>query len=160
MDIRKILEYALAREYMGKKFFIENADKLQNPAASSAFKTIAFEEQKHIEFISALMTTIDAGITAEAHELPEVGFFADRANTESIDQTISESMVSDLPVLRMAYLIERDFAEFYAMAAQQAEGEARKLLELLAKWESSHESLFKRMYDKLFTMYSEMPWGG
>ena len=160
MEIRRILEYALAREYMGKNFFIENADKLQNPAASGAFKTIAGEEQKHIEFISALMTAIDGGITAESHELPEAGFFADRANSESIDQTIIESMVSDLPVLRMAYLIERDFAEFYAMAAQQADGEAKKLLELLAKWESTHERLFKKMYDRLFNMYSEMPWGG
>ncbi len=160
MEIRKILEYALAREVMGKNFFVENAGKLQNAAAAGAFKTIAGEEQKHIEFITAMMSSIDTGATAKTLELKEAGFFADRANSESIDQTVSESMVADLPVLRMAYLIERDFTEFYSMAAQNAEGEAKKLLEFLARWESNHEALFKRMHDRLFAMYSEMPWGG
>ena len=160
MEIRKILEYALAREHMGKTFFLENAEKLQSAAAASAFKTIAAEEQKHIDFINSLVKTMNGSETAKSPQLPKAGFFADRANSESIDQTVSESMVSDLPVLRMAYLIEHDFVEFYASAAQQAEGEAKKLLEMLAKWESSHESLFKRMHDKLFEMYSNMPWGG
>ncbi len=160
MEIRKILEYALAREVMGKNFFVENAGKLQNAAAAGAFKIIAGEEQKHIEFITAMISAINTGVTAKTSELKETGFFADRANSESIDQTVSESMVSDLPVLRMAYLIERDFTEFYSMAAQNAEGEAKKLLEFLARWESNHEALFKRMHDRLFAMYSEMPWGG
>jgi rubrerythrin len=160
MDIRKILEYALAREHMGKSFFLENAEKLQNAAAAGAFKIIAGEEQKHIDFIDSMLNSIDSGKTADSPQLPEAGFFSDRADSESIDQTVSESMVSDLPVLRMAYLIEHDFVEFYASASKQAEGEAKALLELLTKWESSHEHLFKRMHDKLFEMYSNMPWGG
>jgi rubrerythrin len=69
-------------------------------------------------------------------------------------------MVADLPVLRMAYLIERDFAEFYTQAASKAEGEAKKTLEMLAHWESGHERLFKHMHDKAFENYSGMPWGG
>ena len=160
METRRILEYALAREHMGKKFFLENAEKLQNAAAAGAFKTIAAEEQKHIEFISTLIANIDANQSTEKLELPDAQFFKERAFSESIDQTVIESMVSDLPVLRMAYLIERDFSEFYTMAAQQAKGEAKKLLEFLAVWESRHESLFKRMHDRLFELYSEMPWGG
>jgi rubrerythrin len=69
-------------------------------------------------------------------------------------------MVADLPVLRMAYLIERDFAEFYAISAEKAEGEAKKALEMLAKWESGHEKLFKRLHDEAFEKYTNMPWGG
>jgi hypothetical protein len=37
------------------------------------------------------------------------------------------AMVPDLPVLRMAYLIERDFAEFYEMATGKTEGEEREV---------------------------------
>ena len=69
-------------------------------------------------------------------------------------------MVADLPVLRMAYLIERDFSEFYEMAAKISEGEAKTVLEMLARWERTHESLFKRMHDKAFEEYAQMPWGG
>ncbi len=51
MDIRKIYEYALNREYEGKRFFEENANRLSHAAAISAFQQLAAEEQKHINFI-------------------------------------------------------------------------------------------------------------
>jgi rubrerythrin len=159
MDIRKVLEYALQREYEGKRFFDENAARLQNAAAAGAFKAIAAEEQRHIEYIQAELERLSGG-QSPAPELPFAGFFADRADSESIVDTIAESMVADLPVLRMAYLIERDFAEFYAQAASKSEGEAKKTLEMLAHWESGHERLFKSMHDKAFENYSGMPWGG
>ena len=160
MDIRKVLEYALQREYEGKRFFEQNADRLQNAAAVGAFKAIAAEEQRHIEYIQAQLNAL-AGLTHSlAPELPSAGFFADRADSESIADTVAESMVADLPVLRMAYLIERDFAEFYTQAASKAEGEVKKTLEMLAHWEAGHERLFKSMHDKAFELYSGMPWGG
>jgi rubrerythrin len=160
MNLLKILEYALEREVEGKRFFSENAARLQNAAAAGAFKAIAAEEQKHIEFITAQIAAHQAGTQAEVPELPKAGFFADRAENENIEQSVAEAMVADLPVLRMAYLIERDFAEFYAMAASKAEGEPKKILEMLAHWEAGHERLFKRLHDQAFEKYAEMPWGG
>jgi rubrerythrin len=160
MDTAKVLEYALAREYQGKKFFTDYADRLQNADAVGAFKTIAAEEQKHIDFILAQINAYKTGATSGVAELPWVQFFTDQASSISIEETVNESMVADLPVLRMAFLIERDFAEFYNMAAQKAEGETRQLLEMLARWESGHERFFKRMHDTLFEKYADMPWGG
>ena len=160
MDVSKILEYALEREYEGKRFFMENASRLQNAAAQGAFKAIAVEEQRHIDFISAQIAAQHAGVSSELPELPTAGFFADRAENENIEQSVAESMVADLPVLRMAYLIERDFAEFYAMAASKTEGDTKKVLDMLARWESGHERLFKHLHEKAFELYSGMPWGG
>jgi rubrerythrin len=160
MDIRKIYEYALQREYEGKAFFDANAGRLQNAAAAGAFKAIAAEEQKHIEYIQSQMKALDEGKPASMPELPKAGFFADRANSENIEQSVSEAMVADLPVLRMAYLIERDFAEFYSQAAGKADGTAKAVLESLAHWEAGHERLFKSMHDKAFEKYAGMPWGG
>src|SRR5512140_2615580 len=160
MDITKILEYALEREYEGKRFFTENAERLQNAAAQGAFKAIAIEEQKHIDFIAAQIAALNAGVSAEQPELPKAGFFADRAETTNIEQSVAEAMVADLPVLRMAYLIERDFAEFYSGAAAKADGEAKKVLEMLTRWEAGHERLFKHLHDKAFEQYAGMPWGG
>jgi rubrerythrin len=160
MDISRILEYALEREYEGKRFFWDNASRLQNAEAAGAFKAIAEEEQKHIDFIAAQLAALNAGVTAETPALPPAGFFAERAASESIEVTVSESMVADLPVLRMAYLIERDFAEFYGQMAAKTEGEAHRILEMLAKWEAGHERLFKRLHDQAFEKYANMPWGG
>jgi rubrerythrin len=93
-------------------------------------------------------------------ELDREGFFSERAASEMLDQTVVESMVPDLPVLRMAYLIERDFAEFYESAAEKAEGEAKEALEMLARWERGHETFFRQLHDTAFEEYAQMPWGG
>jgi rubrerythrin len=163
MDIRKIYEYALQREHEGKRFFEQNAERLSHAAAVGAFKNLAAEEQKHIEFIQSQIEALDKGEApnvAMGLQLNQAGFFSQRAQTEQIDQTVAEAMVPDLPVLRMAYLIERDFAEFYTAAAAKAQGEARQVLDMLATWEHGHEKLFKYLHDKAFEQYAEMPWGG
>ena len=162
MNIRKVLEYALQREHEGKAFFENNAERLSNAAATGAFKAIAKEEQRHIEFIQAQINALDAKEANKqvAPNLDETEFFANRADKEMIEQTVNEAMVADLPVLRMAYLIERDFSEFYHQAASKAEGDAKIILEMLARWEAGHERLFKRMHDDAFEKYAEMPWGG
>jgi rubrerythrin len=163
MDIRKIYEYALTREYEGKRFFAENAERLSHAVAAGTFRALADEEQKHIEFIQSLLDAIDKGLPPSVNlgaEMEKEGFFSQRAQSEYLDQTVLEAIVPDLPVLRTAYLIERDFAEYYANAAAQAEGSARQVLEMLSHWERGHEVLFKTMHDKAFEQYSEMPWGG
>jgi len=163
VDIRKIYEYALQREREGKRFFEQNAGRLSHAAAVGAFKKLAAEEQKHIEFIQSQLDALDKGQSPSAAmgvELARGGFFSQRAETELLNQTVVEAMVPDLPVLRTAYLIERDFAEFYEMAANKSEGEAKKVLTMLAEWERGHESLFKKIHDKAFEEYAQMPWGG
>lgn len=163
MDIRKIYEYALQREHEGKRFFEQNAERLSHASAVNAFRQLAAEEQKHIEFIQAQMAALDGGEppnTILGDEMQKAGFFTQRAESEMIEQTISEAMVPDLPVLRMAYLIERDFAEFYEMAARQAGENEKLVLQMLATWERGHERFFKRLHDKAFEEYAQMPWGG
>lgn len=163
MDIRKVYTYALQREHEGKRFFEQNAERLSHAAAQSAFKRLAAEEQKHIEFIQGLLDALDKDEprdTAVEVELEREGFFSQRATSELLDQTVLEAMVPDLPVLRTAYLIERDFADFYEMAAGKAEGEAKKALEMLAQWERGHEAFFRQIHDKAFEEYADMPWGG
>jgi rubrerythrin len=143
MDIRKIYEYALEREREGKKFFQDNAGRFSHAAVSGAFEKLADEEQTHIEFIQDLIAKLDMGqeiVPTVGSDLEGEGFFSQRAETEMLDQAVIESMVPDLSVLRMAYLIERDFAEFYEMAADRVQDEvARLTLKTLARWERGHE---------------------
>ena len=164
MDIRKIYEYALQREHEGKRFFQENADRLRHAGVVGAFRRLAEEEQKHIRFIEGLLDALDEGESPEPGDVeaeePDESFFSARAASEMLDQTVAESMVPDLSVLRMAYLIERDFVEFYQAAAEQAEGDAQQALEMLARWERGHERFFKQLHDTAFEEYAQMPWGG
>ena len=161
MDIRKIFQYALEREKEGKRFYEQNASRLNNAAAVGAFKRLAQEEQKHAEYIQRHLDALETGETPSSVKIPgDLAIFTQRMEGESVEQSVSEAMVADLPVLRMAYLIERDFAEFYEGAAEQAQGEARQTLLTLAEWERRHEQLFKEMHEQALELYAQMPWGG
>jgi rubrerythrin len=163
MDILKIYKYALQREYEGKRFFEQNAERISHAAAAGAFIQLAEEEGKHIEFIQTQIDALEKGEapdTAMGEALEKEGFFSQRAESEFLDQTVLEAMVPDLPVLRMAYLIERDFAEFYELAASKSEGGAKVVLGMLANWERGHEKFFKQLHDQAFEEYAQMPWGG
>ena len=162
MNIRRVYEYALQREHEGKNFFETNAQRMSHAAASGIFQRLAAEEQKHIQFIESLIRSLEEGesIDRAAIVLDQEDRFAQRAESEMLDQTVIESMIPDVAILRMAYLIERDFAEFYERSAQQAEGEAAEALAALARWERGHEALFKTLHDRVFEEYAQMPWGG
>ena len=162
MNVAKIYEYALQREYEGKSFFETNAGRMSHAAASDIFLRLAAEEQKHIDFLRGLLARLEGG-ESEAGAVPDLepGERFDRhAEAEMLEQTVIESMVPDVAILRMAYLIERDFAEFYEQAAERADGEARTALQALARWERGHERLFKELHDRVFAEYAGMPWGG
>ncbi|MFN2225210.1 MAG: ferritin-like domain-containing protein [Anaerolineae bacterium] len=164
MDLRKIYEYALQREREGRDFFRNNAGRFGHAAVTGVFERLAEEEEKHIRFIQGLIQGLEADGAmdlAAGEEMDQAGVFSTRAESEMLDQTIIESMVPDLSVLRTAYLIERDFAEFYEMAANRVEDETAKTsLQMLARWERQHEKLFKAMHDRAFEEYASMPWGG
>jgi len=163
MNLRKVYEYALQREREGRDFFESNAKRMSHAAATGIFLTLVAEEEKHIATIQGLLSALESGRAGEARpegELAGHGFFSERAASEDLDQTVIESMIPDVTILRMAYLIERDFAEFYEMAAARAEGDAQKVLNSLALWERGHEMLFKGIHDRVYQEYTEMPWGG
>lgn len=161
MNVRKIYEYALSRERQGKDFFQNNAAKMSHAAAVSIFRRLAQEEDRHIHFIQGMIDALEgAAAPGVADALAQDDLFSQRAEVEALDQTVIESMIPDVAILRTAYLIERDFAEFYEMAAEKTEGEDQKALSLLARWERGHERLFKNLHDQVFQEYAEMPWGG
>jgi rubrerythrin len=162
MNLQRIYEYALQREHEGKNFFESNAERMSHAAAVGIFRRLAREEQKHIDFIESLLRSLESGQGgAQADtQLEAEDRFSQRAESEMLDQTVIESMIPDVAILRMAYLIERDFAEFYERSAEKAEGEAKAALNALARWERGHERLFKDLHDRVFQEYAEMPWGG
>lgn len=160
MNLQKIFEYALQREKEGYQFFKTNADKAAHAAAAEVFQKLADEELKHIQFIKNLMKAEgDEGVQTQA-TLETEGWFEDKAEEELLDQSLIESMIPDVAVLRTAYLIESDLSEFYENAAAKSTGSAQKAFLQLAKWERSHEAFFKELHDKVFEEYTQMPWGG
>lgn len=161
----QILKYAMQMELDGYNFFKEKAEKFNNPTTRKLFLDLADVEMEHFNFIKEqldeYLKTDSFNIESEGFNRDENNIFEAREKSEHIAETLKESDVPDLTVLRMAYLIERDYAEFYRKAAENADDEiAKALFNKLAEWEDGHERLFKSEYDRRMQEYMNLPWGG
>jgi len=163
IDVTRVLNYALQMEKTGREFFVENSKKFSHGAVTGIFEQLALEEEKHIDFLKTLIAGASKGQEVSVNEAfrKRTGdFFSLRADSEKLDQTVLESMIPACTVLRTAYLIERDFAEFYEGLAKKTDGKLREALLMLARWERGHEKFIQGTHDRLFDQYIQMPWGG
>ncbi len=161
----QIMRYALQMELDGHNFFKEKAEKFNNPTTQKLFLDLAEVEMEHYHFIKVqldeYLETDSFKIEPEMLNRDESSIFESREKSEHIAETLKESDIPDLTVLRMAYLIEKDYAEFYRKAAESADDEiAKAIFEKLAQWEDGHERLFKSEYDRRMKEYMNLPWGG
>ncbi len=164
--VTSILKYALDMELSGHNFFKEKAASFQSPTTRGLFEHLAEVEMEHYSLIKKELDTYTSDPTNfkvddEVITRDESTIFGQRESSESLDTTLVESDVPDLTIMRMAYLIERDFKEFYAEAIDMVEdANVKTLLQRLSDWESGHEQIFKREYDRLKKEYLNLPWGG
>ena len=129
----KIFEYALNQEETGKAFFQNSLQRLGVGSAVSAFERLIKEEEKHIEFLNRLITEVKAGKKIGLADVEEVvlkptDYFDARARSEFLQQCVDGSMVPDVTVFNLAWLIEKDLSEFYQAMAKKTEGEAKLAL--------------------------------
>lgn len=159
-----ILRYAMQMEMDGYNFFVENAEKLVSPTAKQLFLELAEMELEHYKYLENQLDNYlktESFDTSEEVLEREENIFEGRGESEHIEATLQESNIPDITILRMAYLIERDFKEFYTDAAENAQDEdAKAIFTRLAEWEKGHETLFKKEYDKRMKEYMQLPWGG
>lgn len=158
------IRYAMQMELDGHDFFKEKAEKVSGETAKKLFLQLADIEMEHYHFLKKHLDKYTENETFELEgrlEEIEPEIFEDRAETEHVDAALKESDVPDITILRMAYLIERDYKEFYENAAKEAdEPIIKELFETLSKWEAGHESIFKSEYDRRMKEYMSLPWGG
>ncbi|MGB6064471.1 MAG: ferritin family protein [Desulfomonilaceae bacterium] len=161
----KIFEYALNQERTGLSFFQHSLQRLAMGAAVTAFKTLIQEEQKHIDFITRIISELKEDQEIQLSNMKDLvmepkDYFDDRARSEFLERCIEGSMVPDVTVFNTAWLIEKDLSEYYAAMADITEGKAKQALTMLSNWEKEHEKFFREFRDRLSDIYALMPWGG
>jgi hypothetical protein len=87
-------------------------------------------------------------------------FFDERARSEFLRICLEGSMVPDVTVFNIAWLIEKDLSEFYERMANQTKGKTVEALTMLSQWEKGHEIFFREYRDRITEAYSKMAWGG
>lgn len=164
-DLIKIFEYALYQEETGKSFFQTSLNRMGWGAALSAFSQLIREEEHHIAFIKKILDGLKKGNQDELQIVKEYAreptrFFDERAKSEFLQQQFYETMVPDVTVFNVAWLIEKDLSEFYDKMACQTDGAAKEAFRMLSDWEKGHERFFREFRDKANEEYKYLGLGG
>lgn len=152
-NIKMILEYAMRMENDAREFYLYNLDRVQTPSLKKLFKELADMEKGHYEMLNKTYEKMKI-----AQPPLNISWVVDNTSREMNTAIIAdnselisdEKSISDLSIVRLAYLMESDFALFYENAAEKVtDAEAKKALLELAVWEKQHQELFKGKYETL-----------
>ena len=151
--IKNILEYAMRMERDAKEFYTYNLDNVSSSELKKLFEELVEMEESHYEALEQMHKRLE--IQKPPASISWVVDNVEREVNTSIiadnsDLIADSNAISDLSIIRLAYLMENDFALFYKNASEKVEDEGAKnfLLEL-AKWEEQHMQMFKNRYEKL-----------
>lgn len=158
--IQKILKFAMRMEQDAGDFYSFYMDKVKSESTKELFKELVETEKYHFSVLKSKFD--EMGFT----EPPiTVSWVVDNNFTAKDPHIIADNSdviggmaddATDLSVVRMAYLIENDFAEFYKNAAEAVEDEeAKKFLNTLADWEIQHKEMFHKKYQSLMKKHWE-----
>ena len=148
-----ILQFAMDMELQGQNFYASFSDKVENPVSKKMFESLAKEERRHYDILKKEYENIEVNQewsgTENLDEFKGENIFEVRKEAEDISTEDLKSSTSDISILRMAYLIENDFAEFYKKAVDNTEDpKGKKMLETLYEWENEHRKVFYEEYQK------------
>ncbi len=141
----EILKYAMDMEEKVKAFYITYRDRAKEESTKKIFNELANTQDKHFKVLQKMIDIVEKDEKFDELEVKKLKGGSDifKLNTEIFDKADFTDIVEDLPILKLAYSLENDFAEFYQKAAEKAENkDAKKLLEKLAQWKISHKDYF------------------
>lgn len=144
-DELNVISQAILNEIEGYEFY-KLASTHGSSGSKEAFKELANEELKHVQFLRALFDKIKSSEEDDIHlafeiEVPSPEIYKwDKVNEEL--STLSMSVFS------IGMQMEKDSIEFYEKAKEETKLDiARKLYDLLIKWERVHLEEFEEQYD-------------
>lgn len=158
--VRNILKFAMRMEKDAEDFYTYYMDKVQSESTRELFRELADIEKEHYSILKSKFDELGFAEPPLTISWVVDNNFAAKdphilANNSDVAAE-NEGEVSDLNVLRMAYLIENDFAEFYTNAVKTVEDpEAKKFLSIMAEWETKHREMFYTRYQELLKKHWE-----
>lgn len=156
----QILEYAMTMERQGEQFYLKYRDEIEGKRFREVFENLAKVEAEHYDILKREFELLRETGRLEKVDIQLSGGSAifEKIMQEEKHMLDPEEDLSlnDIAILRMAYLMENDFTDFYLSAAEKAcSPAASDLLRTLASWEKAHRDLFQAEYRYLM----EEKWG-
>lgn len=144
--LQDILKLGIAYEESGMEFYRQNMEIVQDSLAKETFRWLVEMENEHLKLLEKWKDK------EQFEDLPEVEIeripdsFQKNLERKRMDKNPPKGDMADLKIIRMAYLVEKDFAHYYSKSAKLLEdGPGKDLLLTLASWEENHMQMMKDM---------------
>ena len=146
MDSITIFKTALEYEQKIRDLYHTAIDIIDDERGKQIFKTLASEEQSHVDFLEHSIETLknkgSISITSFKTIIPETEDIL--KNIESMKITIPEHMLGDVKrVLSSALKLEEDTTEYYQKAFESAEGDIKEVLGKFVTIEQRHTDVVR-----------------
>ena len=152
MNIENVLKLAHSMELQGMEFYDEQKDRVKLQLLKELFAFLNDMERGHAAYLEKQLKNMAAGKSLDA--LPddvEMDRYRDIMEKQKIEPANLKTDLGDYSIMRMAYLIEKDFAQFYDKSAAESDGEIRDLFIRLADWEKEHAKMMKDEMSKIIS---------
>lgn len=152
--IKSILKFAMRMEKDASDFYEFYMDKAESDETRALFSELALIEKQHYKILERKFNELlyteppltISWVVDDSFKAQDPHILSD--NSDTIPAVAGAA--TDLSIIRMAYLIEHDFAYFYSKAVEAVEeAEVKKFLQELAGWEKQHSDLFQKRYQAL-----------
>jgi rubrerythrin len=144
MKVEDVLRLAQKMELQGMEFYDEQKNRVKLPLLRDLFSFLSEMEKGHAEYLGRQLKNIASGKSLDALPEPvEQDRYRDIMARQKIKPANLDSDLGDYSIMRMAYLIEKDFADFYDRSAVESDGEVKGLFGRLADWEKDHARMMK-----------------
>lgn len=145
----KIIEYAMNMEKRSMEFYQLYKEKVSNKETKDLFERLEKMEEEHYHLLKKSLEHLESNKKLDDINL-DLGDGAEiiEKGEEGLKGFNLEQSMTDLPILRMAYQMESDFAKYYKVASEkESDPEAKIILLALSKWEDTHEEVFAKLVE-------------
>ena len=146
MDSLTIFKTALEFEKKIRDLYLSAVDIVDDERGKRIFKTLADDEQSHVEFLEHSIDTLQkkGSISIQGFRTSIPDTAAILKNVESMKIAIPDRMLGDVKrVLSSALKLEIETTEFYQQAFNSAEGDIREVLSKFVEIEKRHTDVVR-----------------
>ena len=152
MNVTDVLKVARKMELQGMEFYDEQKGRVKLPVLQELFAFLSDMERGHADYLGRQLKNLSAGRSLDGlPETAEMDRYRNIMEKQKINPEGLDSDLGDYSIMRMAYLIEKDFAEFYEKSAAGSDGEVKALFGRLAEWEKEHAGMMKNEMGKIIS---------
>jgi len=142
-----VIKQGIINEVEGYEFYMMASKEAKDSEAKNSLETLAKEERKHSEYLRELFDKMKD----EEKDSFRLAFLSDPPSPKIFkweNKQFNKNSIS-VSIFGTAINLEKASVEFYEEAKKKTEiEEAKKLFDLLIKWEKVHLEQFQKAYDQ------------